>query len=340
MPKISALMSVYNNEKHIQESIESVLNQSFGDFELIIVNDGSTDATKEIIDSYRDNRIRSFHLEKNVGVGEALRYGVSKARGEYIAKVDGDDINNIDRFKKQKDFLDNNSSITLVKSLVEYFPDNEEVEKSDRFKYCKKIIERYKNMVITPEDIREKLYWFCCVSHPSIMVRSSILKRLNYNHYRLFEDYDLFYRMNKEGYKMDTLTETLVKIRVSSNSTTVREHQGSEFEEIAYEIKKEEIEKMIKDNAPIYIWGAGSFGKNVLKVFTHKNIKVAGFIDSNYKNLGKEYNNIPILPPSHLEEEKYLDPKVFIASQPGMFEIVNQLEKYGYEHLSDYMVFH
>ena len=56
-------------------------------------------------------------------------------------------------------------------------------------------------MVITPEDIREKLYWFCCVSHPSIMVRSSILKRLNYNHYRLFEDYDLFYRMNKEGYK-------------------------------------------------------------------------------------------------------------------------------------------
>ena len=55
--------------------------------------------------------------------------------------------------------------------------------------------------------------------------------------------------------------------------------------------------------------GAGSFGKNVLKVFTHKNIKVAGFIDSNYKNLGKEYNNIPILPPSHLEEEKYLDPK-------------------------------
>ena len=83
MPKISALMSVYNNEKHIQESIESVLNQSFGDFELIIVNDGSTDATKEIIDSYRDNRIRSFHLEKNVGVGEALRYGVSKQRRIY-----------------------------------------------------------------------------------------------------------------------------------------------------------------------------------------------------------------------------------------------------------------
>lgn len=339
MPKISALMSVYNNEKYIQESIESILSQSFRDFELIIVNDGSTDNTQKIIDSYKDNRIRSFCLKKNVGVGKALRYGVSKVRGEYVVKVDGDDINHLSRFQKQNDFLDSHPSVALVKTLVEYFPDNKEVKNSSRYKYCKNVIEKYKNKVITSEDIKEKLYWFCCISHTSIMMRSNILKKINYNGYRLYEDYDLFYRMNKQGYMMDTLLETLVTIRVSNNSTTVRERKDNEFQEIAYEIKKEEIEKMINNNNPIYLWGAGSFGKNVLSVFNQRNIKVVGFIDRNYNNI-KTYDNIPILSPSHLEEQKHLNPKVFIASQPGMFEVVNQLEGYGYKHLSDYMVFH
>jgi glycosyltransferase involved in cell wall biosynthesis len=333
-------MSVYNVEKYIKETINTILEQSYEDFELIVVDDGSTDKTLDIINSFNDARIKVYELKENKGVGYALNYGLEKCTGEYIAKVDGDDLYHKDRFKLQKEFLDNNPDIALVKSLVEYFPDNEQVKKSSRYKYCKDVIEKYKNRVITSEEIKEKLYWFCCIPHTTIMVRSNILKKINYNHYRLFEDYDLFYRINKKGYIMDTLTETLVKVRVSNNSTTIRESQGSEFEEVAYEIKKEEIEKMIKDNVPVYIWGTGSFGKNVLNVFNKKNITVAGFIDSNYKNLDKEYNNIPILPPSHLEEQKHLDPKVFIASQPGMFEIANQLEKYGYKHLSDYMVFH
>ena len=288
MPKISALLSVYNGERYIEETIESVLNQTFSDFEFIIINDGSTDSTKEIIDRYKDNRIRAFHLEKNVGVGEALRYGVSKVEGEYVVKIDGDDISNLSRFQKQKDFLDNNPSVALVKSLFEYFPHNKEVEQSSGYKYCKNVIEQHKNKVITPEDIKEKLYWFCCIPHTTIMVRSNILKKVNYRPFRICEDYDLFYRMNKAGYKMDTIAEVLVKMRVTGSSTSVREDKNNQCEEIAYEIKKEEIEKLISQNKPIYIWGAGSFGKKVLTVLNKRNIKVNGFVDSNYENLDKE----------------------------------------------------
>lgn len=340
MPKISALLSVYNGERYIEETIESVLNQTFSDFEFIIINDGSTDSTKEIIDRYKDNRIRAFHLEKNVGVGEALRYGVSKVEGEYVVKIDGDDISNLSRFQKQKDFLDNNPSVALVKSLFEYFPHNKEVEQSSGYKYCKNVIEQHKNKVITPEDIKEKLYWFCCIPHTTIMVRSNILKKENYRPFRVCEDYDLFYRMNKAGYKMDTVAEVLVKTRVTGSSTSVTENKNNQFEEVAYEIKKEEIEKLISQKKPIYIWGAGSFGKKVLSVLNKRNIKVNGFVDSNYENLDKEYNNIPILPPKFLIEHKHLNPKIFVASQPGMFEIVEQLEECGYKHLSDYLVFH
>lgn len=339
MPKISALLSVYNGERYIEETIESVLNQTFSDFEFIIINDGSTDSTKEIIDRYKDNRIRAFHLEKNVGVGEALRYGVSKVEGEYVVKIDGDDISNLSRFQKQKDFLDNNPSVALVKSLFEYFPHNKEVEQSSGYKYCKNVIEQHKNKVITPEDIKEKLYWFCCIPHTTIMVRSNILKKVNYRPFRICEDYDLFYRMNKAGYKMDTIAEVLVKMRVTGSSTSVREDKNNQCEEIAYEIKKEEIEKLISQNKPIYIWGAGSFGKKVLTVLNKRNIKVTGFIDSNYENLDKEYNNIPILPPKFLKEHKHLSPKIIVASQTGMFEIAEQLEECSYHHLSDYLVY-
>ena len=116
---VSVMMCVYNSERTIGEAIESVLGQTFGDFELVIVNDGSTDGSGNIIESYNDSRIRIFHRQKRVGITKVRRFGLEKARGEYIAILDSDDIALPVRLQKQVDFLDNNPDINLVGSWIE-----------------------------------------------------------------------------------------------------------------------------------------------------------------------------------------------------------------------------
>ena len=119
IPKVSVVMSCYNAEKYLRPAIDSILNQTFGDFEFIIWNDGSTDSTEEIIKSYVDPRIRYFYHE-NTGLGRALNLACKEAVGEYIARMDADDIALPSRFEKEVDFLDKNQNYVLVSSAVNY----------------------------------------------------------------------------------------------------------------------------------------------------------------------------------------------------------------------------
>jgi glycosyltransferase involved in cell wall biosynthesis len=107
--KISILMPVYNGEKYLREAIDSILNQTFTDFEFLIVDDGSTDNSVEIINSYQNSRINLVKNDKNEGLVYTLNRGLSLAKGEYIARMDCDDISLPERLKKQIDFLDSNS---------------------------------------------------------------------------------------------------------------------------------------------------------------------------------------------------------------------------------------
>lgn len=118
-PKISVVMSCYNAEKYLRPAIDSILNQTFCDFEFIIWNDGSTDSTEEIIKSYSDSRIRYFYHE-NTGLGRALNLACKEALGEYIARMDADDIALPNRFEKEVEFLDKHEDYILVSSAVNY----------------------------------------------------------------------------------------------------------------------------------------------------------------------------------------------------------------------------
>src|ERR1700730_9938332 len=109
LPRISVLMPVFNNDRYIVEAVESILNQTVTDFEFVIVDDGSTDQTGTILAGYesRDPRIRGIR-QKNGGIVSALNSGMAFCRGEYIARMDSDDISEPNRFSLQMDYLDNN----------------------------------------------------------------------------------------------------------------------------------------------------------------------------------------------------------------------------------------
>ena len=115
-PLITVLMSVYNGERYLHEAIESILNQTFTDFEFLIINDGSTDSTRDIITSYTDSRIRLIDNEQNIGLTKSLNKGIDLARGKYIARMDADDISMPERLEVQYNFLEKNIEYSLVSS--------------------------------------------------------------------------------------------------------------------------------------------------------------------------------------------------------------------------------
>src|SRR3990172_12530717 len=120
-PVITVLMSAYNAEKYLREAIESILNQTFKDFEFIIINDCSTDKTKKIIEEYanKDARIKLINNATNLGLTKSLNIGLKEARGEYVARLDADDVALPERLEKQYEFMNKNRDITLTGAWAE-----------------------------------------------------------------------------------------------------------------------------------------------------------------------------------------------------------------------------
>ncbi|MDF2789078.1 MAG: glycosyl transferase family 2 [Neobacillus sp.] len=128
--EISVVTAVYNGEAYLKESIESILKQTFQQFEYIIVNDGSDDKTKEILDHVTDNRVKVIHLERNGGAANALNIGINEAKGIWIALQDADDVSSEHRLERQLHFINSDSTLVAVGSLIQCIPGNDKVEQS------------------------------------------------------------------------------------------------------------------------------------------------------------------------------------------------------------------
>jgi len=186
MTKISVLTTVYNGKAYLAEAIESVLNQSWTDFEFIIIDDASTDNSVDIIKSYTDPRIRFFQNEKNIGQTASLNKGLGFAQGEYIARLDQDDVCLPERLQEQYKYLKNNQDITIVSSW-EHTIDSKGVKvHSWRGK-----LDNYGGF------LGYLLLGLCPVWHPSVMFKKSDILKLNGfdTDYGPAEDYELWSRI-------------------------------------------------------------------------------------------------------------------------------------------------
>jgi len=210
-PKVTVLMPVYNGEQYLREAIESILTQSFTDFEFLIINDGSTDSSVEIIESYDDPRIRLIHNEANLKLVATLNKGVDLARGEYIARMDCDDISLPQRLAKQAAFLDANLSCSVIAVKIILVGANKNVIgewKGDR-------------KSATPMQIYRRLPRINCIAHPGVMMRKSVVSKYRYNPVRRHaEDYDLWLRLLSDGYGIDKINESLLEYRVHIGQVT------------------------------------------------------------------------------------------------------------------------
>ena len=204
-PRISVLMCVYNGQDYLADAIQSILNQTFGDFEFLVVNDGSTDDSFAILTSFRDQRIRIIDNGNNLGLIRSLNIGLDAARGEFIARMDADDICTPDRFEKQIAFFDSHPDVGICGSWLSII-DAQEVYR----------------FPLTHEEIKLAMLEYNPVAHPSVMLRSSVVNqpRLRYDpDFPGAEDYELWTRA-VFATKFANLPETLVRYRKHDQQVT------------------------------------------------------------------------------------------------------------------------
>jgi len=208
-PTVTVLMTVYNGEDYLSEAIKSILNQSFTDFEFLIIDDASTDNSQSIIQSFNDERIRYVKNESNIGQTASLNYGLELSKGEYIARMDQDDLSKPDRFSLQLKFMEKNYDTVVVGSWAK------SIDADGKYIYT----------IVHPtefENIREAIACGCPISHSSAFFRrDEVVKSGGYPEgLRFAMDWGLWIECIKNDYQIANLPYTLVSIRTHKNSVT------------------------------------------------------------------------------------------------------------------------
>lgn len=341
MPNITALMTTFNSAAYVKATIDSILSQTFSDFEFLILDDGSTDNTIEIIKSYDDRRIRLVENKENKGVGYRLNQALNLIGDTgYIAKVDSDDISAVERFQLQYDFLLHNQDIAAVKSYVEYFPDSESVAVSERFSFIKFTKEVEINAINTDKLIDLHLRRWLCIPHTTYMAHTSVVKKIGYPCSRMYEDYSLFYRMLIKGHKIGCVCKPLVRMRISDSSTTASRTESylDTGLGVIVDFKWLQIISLIR-NKQLFIYGTGNLARSLSRVLSERGISIEALLD---RDIDKSFSfNTDVILPVKLFEETIIDKSrtaIIIAAQPVRSEICDMLQRAGWQEWQDFMV--
>ena len=204
-PLVSVVMATYNGEQFIKEAIASVLEQTLKDFEFIIVDDGSTDTTAQIINTFEDNRIQYLKKEKNSGIADSLNLGISRAKGNYIARMDDDDVCMPNRFKEQLKILEKNSGIILCGTGVNLIDGKTKMNPEHS------------------KDIKMQMLFSNAITHPTVMIRKEALIGYKYKPNKVpSEDYDLWSRLIWKGEFYNIQTPLLFYRYLKTSETSTR----------------------------------------------------------------------------------------------------------------------
>lgn len=209
-PFISVIMPVYNSEHYVKDAIESILNQTYKNFEFILVDDASTDSTFEILKEYKkkDKRIILLENKQNLGVTKSLNLALTKASGKYIIRMDADDWSYPNRFELQVDIMENNPEVVVSGSYVEVCDAN-----------LKTLYVRKYHL--SNKEIRKHIFRYSPFAHPATIWRTNILKKERYNEMlTTCQDYELYFRVGKFG-KFMNLDKPLLKLRLHDRSMSV-----------------------------------------------------------------------------------------------------------------------
>ncbi len=214
--QVTVVMPVYNAEKYLRQSIESILNQTHVDFIFMIINDGSTDDSEKIILSFNDKRMQYLKNESNKGLIYTLNKGLGIVHTDYVVRMDADDIALPHRIEKQLEFMEQHPDVAVSGSQIQYFGNNNDIS----------------TFPLDHELLKSKLIFTPCICHPASIIRTSVIKNNNLFYdpnYLLIEDYEYWIRISNYG-RLANLPEVLLKYRwegqnITANNWSTRENR-------------------------------------------------------------------------------------------------------------------
>lgn len=275
-PEISVILPFYNAEKTLLSAIKSILMQTHTHFELLLINNNSTDESLQIAQKIAatDGRIRLL-TEKKQGVAHAMNNGLGNARGQFLARMDADDISCPERLEKQVRFLKDNPGTRFVGSTVEYVSHHPNTDGFKRFV-------SWVNAFLEPDEIELYRFIEIPVVNPTILFHREI-----YQHSGgcvqgdLPEDYEMQLRLLEDGVKMAKLPEPLLEWHDSPTRLTRTDSRYST--EAFFRVKALYFQKWSKKNNPfhpcIWVWGAGRKTRRKADILEKEGLKVQGYID-------------------------------------------------------------
>ena len=293
MPMISVLLPCWNAAATLPEALDSLLTQSYTDFEILAVDDGATDETPIILADYarRDARLRLIH-QPHDGIITALNEAFRQSQGLFIARMDADDHCHPERFERQLALFEAQPDLALVSCQVSAFP-----PESVRTGF--QIYLEWLNALCTHDAIQREIFVESPLPHPSVIIRREWLERMGgYQEHGWPEDYDLWLRMRAAGAQFGKVTEVLLDWRESEGRLT--REDGRYSLENFIRAKAHYLMQGPAANRALIIWGAGMMGRRVAKQLELRGARLEAFIDIDPKKIGGTKRGRPVLAPDGL----------------------------------------
>jgi len=332
-PQLAVLLPFYNAATTLAETLDSILAQTFKDFVLIAVDDGSIDGSYDIVCEYmkRDSRIELLQVGHQ-GVVGAMNHALNHCNAPICARMDADDIMAPERLAMQFDYLQANPDIALVGSRVLLFP--EEIIQDGFNEYI-----RWQNGCITPQQIADNIYVELPIANPSICFRRDVVLEVGgYLDGDFPEDYELLLRLHQNGHQMAKLPDVLLHWRDSDGRLTRTDQRYSRaaFDRIraAYLAS----DPRLQQGRPLAYWGAGRVTrKRTAHLIGHGHAPHI-WIDIDPEKIGKVYEGAEVVEPHWLDREDKPFVLSYVSNHGARELIINDLESMGYSCGDDYLI--
>lgn len=292
--KVSVLLPCRNAGDTLQRCLDSLSRQTFRDFEIVAVDDGSTDATGEILRAAAEEEPRLRLLEgPHRGLVPALRRAVAHAEGGLLARMDADDLAHRRRLELQVDHLEAHPELSACGTAVRFCPRSRLGSGMRRY-------ERWLNSLGSPERVRRDLFVECPVAHPTLMIRARALEEAGgYRDPGWPEDYDLILRLHRAGARCGNVERRLHLWRLRPNRLSARSERYSPD---AFRRCKVHhlLRGFVPEERPVVVWGAGSVGKAFGRELLRQGGDLDAWVDLDPRKIGQEIHGAPVLRPDEL----------------------------------------
>lgn len=332
--KVSILLPFHNEAQTLEACLDSIQAQTLKEFELLAVNDASTDGSTAIVAkrARKDPRIRLLNSPVR-GLVPTLNHGLTMARGPLIARMDADDLMYPARLLSQYRFLHTHPEYDLVAGRARLFPDSE-IDAGYR-EYI-----RWQNQCLSQEDIAAEIYIESPFAHPSVMFRKRIVQRLGgYRQGPFPEDYDLWLRMHHAGCSMAKLPEILLEWREHPNRTSRIDPRCSReaFDKLrAHYLSRDPRLERWRNN--FAIWGAGRKTRKRCQHLLEKGFQPIAWIDIDPRKIGNKLDKVPVVSPDWLEQNSHPFVLCYVSNHGARDLIAAQLQEMGYQRSENYLM--